>query len=77
MNRLMMPGVASIMLAGCATNSAYEPPIVDMTNVDPVRYNNDLGQCTEAKQDLGPVSFGAPIGARMAQRDYTIIAKRG
>jgi hypothetical protein len=48
----MVLGVASITVAGCGGNSRYASPIVDMRGVDPVKYNNDVGECTEYKRQL-------------------------
>jgi hypothetical protein len=43
MIRLVVLGIAATAFCGCAGNPAvYDPPIVDMVGVDPVRCNNDL-----------------------------------
>ena len=66
-----------LLLAGCAVNSAYEPPIVDMTGVDPVRYNADLGACTNQRRANDSfIVLGAPISDCMAARGYTVLAKK-
>lgn len=66
----------SLFLAGCAAQSAYEPPIVDMRGVDQQKYANDLAECTEAKKAMGFVTVGAPISNCLRERGYNVtIAK--
>lgn len=71
--------VFSLALAGCSTGAttAYSPPLVDMTGVDPARYNNDLGDCTRRKEQAGAVTFGAIITNCMKDKGYRIIEARG
>jgi hypothetical protein len=50
-------------LAGCATSG---PPLVDMTNVDPVVYQGDLDRCEavgRGSDAAGPLVVGAIMGA--------------
>jgi hypothetical protein len=76
MIRLMVLGVVGMTVAGCATQSAYEPPVVDMRGVDPQKYANDLADCTKAKQDMGWFTRGAPISDCLTERGYHVtIAK--
>jgi outer membrane lipoprotein SlyB len=53
-------------LAGCAPASPYRPA-VDLTGVDPARFETDLSDCKKvAERDrYGPVLAGALIGAGM------------
>lgn len=77
MIRLMMMGVVGITLAGCASRSQYQGPIVDMTGVDPVKYNNDLGQCTRKKQEASFIGAATMISDCMSERGYRVIEKMG
>jgi hypothetical protein len=59
-NLLLLCGAA---LAGCATSG---PPLVDMTNVDPVVYQGDLDRCEaggHGSDAAGPLVVGAIMGA--------------
>jgi hypothetical protein len=50
-------------LAGCAMSG---PPLVDMTNVDPVVYQGDLDRCEavgRGSDAVGPLVAGALMGA--------------
>ncbi len=63
------------LLAGCAMQSAYEPPIVEQRGDDPVKFQNDQGECIDrAKEGFG---FNAPITRCMRDKGYTIIAPKG
>jgi hypothetical protein len=66
-------------LCGCAgaSHSQYQGPIVDMTGVDPVKYNNDLGQCTRMKQEASFIGAATLISDCMADRGYRVIEKMG
>jgi hypothetical protein len=70
MIRIIMLGIATIALTGCAATSTREPPIVDMRGVDAQKYANDLHDCTEQSQ--GFITFGAPISRCLTQRGYTV-----
>lgn len=73
MIRLMVFGFAAVTLAGCAGGSRYASPIVDMRGVDPVKYANDVGECTELKRQLPVYADGGAISKCMAARGYTVI----
>jgi hypothetical protein len=73
MIRLMVLGVAAVALSGCAGNSRYIAPIVDMRGVDPIKYNNDLGECTQQKRDTPFYMDGGSISKCMTARGYTVI----
>jgi hypothetical protein len=77
MIRLMVLGAAALALSGCAGSSRYAAPIVDMRGVDPIKYNNDLGQCTQQKRDTVFYADGGVITRCMAARGYTIIDPAG
>ncbi len=54
--------VIAILLAGCATSG---PPLVDMTDVDPVVYQRDLDHCEavgNGSDAAGPLVTGAIMG---------------
>jgi hypothetical protein len=67
----------AIGLCGCASRSQYQGPIVDMSGVDPVKYNNDLGRCTRMKQEASFIGAATMISDCMAERGYRVIEKMG
>jgi hypothetical protein len=73
MIRLIVLGVVGITAAGCAGQSRYASPIVDMRGVDPTKYANDVGECTEIKRQLPVYADGGAISKCMAARGYTVI----
>ncbi len=75
MKRLLL--AFCVVLSGCAGHSIYQGPIVDMTGVDPVKYNNDLGQCTRKKQEASFVGAATMISDCMADKGYRVIEKMG
>ncbi|MEH2542808.1 hypothetical protein [Bradyrhizobium sp. AZCC 1699] len=74
MRRFLLLSV--LLLGGCAVQSAYEPPVVDMAGVDQNRYNQDLSECTRKKMDQGAITFGAVISNCMRERGYRVIAAK-
>jgi hypothetical protein len=65
-----------LLLTGCAFQSAYEPPVVDMRGVDQQRYAQDLHDCTEAKKNAGFVTVGQPISDCLEKRGYTVTLRK-
>jgi len=57
----------------------FEPPRVDMTGVDPVRYNNDLGACTSEKIQANSTSVWTHgiISACMERKGCRVLAANG
>ena len=80
-----MLGVVAIGLGGCSTtppHDALEAPIVEMTNIDPVRYYKDLGECVQAKKTAlatngQPFTSPVMITDCMKSRGYVILSPRG
>ena len=67
--------ISILLLTGCSTNSAVEPPIVDMTGVDQNRYNSDLSEC---QRRVNPTfSIGPVVSNCMADKGYRVLQKRG
>jgi len=69
LKKLPIPGLAAMLLAGCASD-----PIIDNTSVDPVAYQKDLEECeqvaqqvrtaaTVGKSTMFAAAFGAALGA--------------
>jgi hypothetical protein len=56
----------ALVLVGCGTGPMN--PIVDMQNVDPVKYNRDLAECNHA-----PGVIGNPISRCMRKKGYKIL----
>lgn len=72
--------LAPLLLAGCAARTPYvEPPVVDMTGVDPARYNNDLGACTNEKIAANATTMWTNdmISQCMARKGYKVLAHKG
>jgi hypothetical protein len=61
-------------LAGCSTNSALEPPVVDMSKVSPQKFAQDQAECQE--RGKGAVVIGHPITDCMRDRGYTILVPK-
>lgn len=74
MRQFLFIGCLGAALAGCATNSALEPPIVDQRGVDPIKFQNDQAECIE--RGKGFVTVGAPITACMRERGYNILVPK-
>jgi hypothetical protein len=69
-----------LVLAGCAARTPYlAPPIVDMTGVDPVRYQADVSECTRQKVEANKtdVITHAVISNCMEAKGYTIFEVKG
>lgn len=67
----------AVMLTGCAGYSPMEGPIVDMAGVDQNKYNLDLSECRQKKQNSSFVGAATMISDCMAERGYRVIEKRG
>jgi hypothetical protein len=80
MKRFRCLVLTAIMLSGCSTGPSYdrlEGPTVDLAGVDPVKYNKDMGECTQRKREASFVGSARMIGLCMEERGYTIITHRG
>jgi hypothetical protein len=61
-----MKRIGSLALAVALGGCAAGPPLIDMTDINPVTYQRDFDQCqVEAQGDepAGPIVVGALIGA--------------
>jgi hypothetical protein len=54
----------------------YDPPTVDTRNVDPVRYNKDLADCTDDKRAHGWIGDAQMISDCMTRRGYIVTNPR-
>lgn len=66
--------ISLLALAGCSTNSALEPPVVDQSGVDPRKFALDQSECVN--RGRGAVVLGAPITACMREKGYTILVPK-
>ena len=70
--------IALLALAACAGGyDRLTPPTVDRRNVDPVKYNKDVADCTDRKRNSSFVGSANIITDCMRERGYTIIDPRG
>jgi hypothetical protein len=51
-------------------------PTVDTRNVDPVKYNKDLADCTDEKRAHGWIGDALMISDCMTRRGYTVTNPR-
>jgi hypothetical protein len=63
-----------LLLSGCATQSALEPPIVDQRGVSHEKFAQDQAECIQRGQ--GFFVAGAPITACMRERGYTVLVPK-
>jgi hypothetical protein len=78
MKRFSGLAFAAVILSGCAAaHDRLEGPVVEMTNIDPVKYYRDLGECTQAKKDVSFVGSAGMITNCMRDRGYTILTPKG
>ncbi len=69
--------LCALAFVGCAgPQSALEPPVIDQRGVDPTKYAQDLGYCTDQKRDKF-ITVGAPITSCMRERGYAILVPKG
>jgi hypothetical protein len=66
-----------LLLSGCAGHDRLEGPVVDLAGVDPVKYNKDMGECTQIKREASFVGSAGIITDCMTSRGYRIITPRG
>lgn len=66
----------ALLLSGCASNTPFTPPVVDMAGVDPAKYNADISECNRRVEQGGPIQFGPVISNCMEQKGYHIFEKR-
>jgi hypothetical protein len=66
--------LALLLLTNCGGTQLdrYDPPTVDMRNVDPAHYNKDLADCTDAKRAHGWIGDALMISDCMTKRGYTV-----
>jgi hypothetical protein len=77
MIRLMVLGVATLALGGCALRTPYlAPPTVDMRGIDQNRYNTDLSDCQDlkVKRTGDTIWTDGMVSDCMAARGYKILA---
>lgn len=66
-----------VSLTGCAVNSAFEPPVVDMTGVNLAKHQADQNECVARRRaNDGLIVAGAPITECMRDKGYTILAPK-
>jgi hypothetical protein len=69
--------LAMLMLSNCGGGyDRLDPPTVDMRNVDPVKYNNDLADCTDLKRNSTFVGNAQLISRCMTERGYNVTNPR-
>lgn len=66
--------VSSLLLAGCAVNAQYEPPIVDSRGREQM-LAQDQGECIDQAKKAG-WQVGAPVTECMRAKGYPIIAPK-
>lgn len=64
--------LCAVVLSGCAIESAYRAPEVDMRGVDAQKYAEDLADCTQKKRDAGFITIGGTISSCLTQRGYNV-----
>lgn len=75
--RFLVSICALFLLTGCAGHDRLEGPIVDLSNVDPAKYNTDLSQCRQRKIEASFVGSARIITDCMAERGYTVLSPQG
>jgi hypothetical protein len=69
--------LTTLLLAGCGGGyDRYDPPTVDTRNVDPIRYNKDLADCTDKKRAHGWIGDAQMISDCMTRRGYNFTNSR-
>ena len=70
--------LGALLLSGCvASHGVYQPPVVDMTGVDPAKYQKDANECTVAKKNATFVGNAQFISNCMEAKGYVILEKNG
>lgn len=68
----------ALPLAGCGGGyNRLEGPVVNTRNMDPVKYNRDLADCTDRKRNASFVGSARIITDCMTERGYDIIEPKG
>lgn len=69
---LALPFIA--LLVGCG---AAQPPVVDMTGVDPGQHSRDLADCDRQRYtgQNGFVEFGNPLSNCMERKGYKVLVR--
>jgi hypothetical protein len=75
MRRLLIL-TAMLGLNGCAIYDRLDPPPVDTRNIDPVKYNQDLADCTDEKRNASFVGSARIISDCMTRRGYIVTNPR-
>ena len=69
--RTLIAIIPIALLVGCA---AVQPPVVDMTGVDPGRHSRDLAAC-DAERYEGKFEMGNPLSNCMERKGYKILVR--
>jgi hypothetical protein len=75
MRRLLVL-ITMLGLNGCAGYDRLDPPTVDMRNVDPVKHNQDLADCTDEKRNASFIGSARIISDCMTRRGYIVTNPR-
>jgi hypothetical protein len=75
--RKLTPLILLGLTSCAATHNRLEGPVVDLTGVDPVKHNRDMGECTQKKREASFVGAATMITDCMAERGYVIITPKG
>lgn len=70
--------LSSFLLAGCAMNSQFEPPVVDMRGREQA-FATDQGECIDRARAAAAnsvMTVGAPVTECMRAKGYPIIAPK-
>jgi hypothetical protein len=65
--RILIPAVFAF-LSGCG--GPVQPPIIDMTGVDPIKHNRDVAECYRT---MPAFAFGNPVTKCMQAKGYKIL----
>ena len=75
MRRLLVL-ITILGLNGCASYDRLDPPTIDMRNVDPMKYNQDLADCTDEKRNASFIGSARIISDCMTRRGYIVTNPR-
>ena len=68
--------ISILGLTSCAGYDRLDPPTVDMRDVDPVKYNKDLADCTDEKSNASFIGSARIISDCMTLRGYIVTNPR-
>jgi hypothetical protein len=69
--------ISMLGLTNCAGGyDRLDPPTVDMRDVDPVKYNKDLADCTDEKRNASFIGSARIISDCMTRRAYNVTNPR-